>query len=132
MKMSHLLPAATLNALLARRLASHVAEGKILARPGRDELAILGVTSEDVVAHAALAGRIRQAAQRALVHRLGDLRVEKGRGVIVEIDRRHANGIKRTKRLRRCFYDRTKSTSRISSRCSLPTELLVRPNDSNK
>lgn len=45
--------------LIARRMASRVAEGKILARPGRAELAILGPTGEDAVAHAALAGRIR-------------------------------------------------------------------------
>lgn len=45
--------------LLARRMASRLAEGKILARPGRAELAVLGPTGEEPVAHAALAGRIR-------------------------------------------------------------------------
>ncbi|WP_420132864.1 putative bifunctional diguanylate cyclase/phosphodiesterase [Rhodopseudomonas sp.] len=46
-------------AVLARRLGSFVAEGKILARIGRAELAILGTTSDDPTAQAALASRIR-------------------------------------------------------------------------
>ncbi|MFT4275039.1 MAG: EAL domain-containing protein [Rhodopseudomonas sp.] len=51
--------------LLARRLSSRVAEGKVLARPGRAELAVLGPTDENAIAHAALAGRIRDVLESA-------------------------------------------------------------------
>ncbi len=46
-------------AILARRIGSFVAEGKILARPGRAELAIFGTTRDDAATQAALAFRIR-------------------------------------------------------------------------
>ncbi|MCG6204365.1 EAL domain-containing protein [Rhodopseudomonas sp. HC1] len=46
-------------AILARRLGSFVAEGKMLARPGRAELAILGTTDTNADSQAALGFRIR-------------------------------------------------------------------------